>query len=512
MEESALQRGQAVVLGTASTRIVLLCATVFLLGPAFSPASAQQPISTPILSTDENFRDIAGISASDGGSGLVNTTSNNGAMRTGIFYRSESLNNLSYADWTNISSLNIRYDFDLRSPQEIIGEEDWVPNGASWKNVNIYGTYAPPPTSNITNAQQATAYMLGSYQAFVADPLQCAGLHTLLIDLANTSGPALFHCSAGKDRTGWASMVLETIAGVPQATIMKDYMASNSYRAQEIQQQQTFLQQQNLSYMDPITVVDPSYLQAGLAQVTASYGSMNAYLTQGLGLTQADIYVLRAKMVYYATLPGQSGLVGNAAAGAAFLNDLQNSPLSGSYTSFNYYLQSAIDAGTLGGVQTQVGGQVYADAASNLLREPLWLDWATAPNANGRDLAAGQGRFWLAGLGGYFGSEGPTGVARSSEGGGGSLVGATYRASEQFCANVGIGITSGSVASAGASATVDTVPVTLGGRFGFLGLDAGPYVAASTDLDWADCRAARAGRRSRDRRGLHPGRPLQRPD
>ena len=54
--------------------------------------------------------------------------------------------------------------------------------------------------------------------------------------------------------------------------------------------------------------VQPSFLQAALDQVVASYGSMNAYLTQGLGLSQADIYVLRAKMVDYLTLPGQSGL------------------------------------------------------------------------------------------------------------------------------------------------------------------------------------------------------------
>ncbi|MGO9919504.1 MAG: tyrosine-protein phosphatase, partial [Isosphaeraceae bacterium] len=367
----------------------------------------------------------------------------------------------------------------------------WVPNGATWTSVNIYGTYAPPPTSIITTSQQATNYMLGSYQAFVLDPLQREGFRTLLLDLAHCSGPAMFHCSAGKDRTGWASMLLESIAGVSQPTIMKDYMASDCYMKEEIKQQQAQLQENNMSYLDPITVVCPSYLQTGLAQVAASYGSMNAYLTQGLGLTQADIYVLRAKMVYYATLPGQSGFAGNAAAGAALLNALQNSPLSGAYTSYNYYLQSSIDAGTLGGVPSQIGGQVYADAASNLLREPLWLDWAMAPNTDGRDLGVGQRRFWLAGLGDYFESEGRAGAASSTEGSGGSLVGVTYRASEQFCADLGIGVTAGSVGSAGASAAVDTVPLTLGGRLGFFTLEAGPYVAASADLDWADCRATR---------------------
>jgi hypothetical protein len=85
------------------------------------------------------------------------------------------------------------------------------------------------------------------------------------------------------------------------------------------------------------------------------------------------IYVLRAKMVDYLTLPGECGFAGNAAAGAAFLNALQKSPLSGHYTAYNYYLLSAIDAGTLGGVQAQVGGQVHADAASYVLRQPMWL-------------------------------------------------------------------------------------------------------------------------------------------
>ena len=129
-------------------------------------------------------------------------------------------------------------------------------------------------------------------------------------------------------------MLLQSIAGVPSATIMWDYLASNNYIG--LGTNQPYVQRQ--------------WLQAGLDQITASYGSMYAYLTKGLGLTQA------AKMVYYAELPGRSGFSGNAAGGAALLNDLQNSPLSGHYTAFNYYLQSAIDAGTLCGAETRVGG------------------------------------------------------------------------------------------------------------------------------------------------------------
>ena len=218
-------------------------------------------------------------------------------------------------------------------------------------------------------------------------------------------------------------MLLQTIAGVPQATIVRDYLASNSYFGK--------------------TVVQQQWLTNGIAQIAASYGSMDAYLTQGLGLTQADIYVLRAKMVYYSELPGQTGFSGNAAAGAAFLNALQNSPLSGHYTAYNYYLQPAIDAGTLSGVETRAGGQIYADTASYLMRQPLWIDSAISPYTAGQDLRAGQGRVWVAGSADSFGSDGGAGIANSTERSSGMVAGATSRFGSQTSAYAGIGYNCG---------------------------------------------------------------------
>ena len=50
-----------------------------------------------------------------------------------------------------------------------------------------------------------------------------------MLDLANFSGPALYHCDFGKDRTGWTSVILQSIAGVSLPTIKQDYLASNKY-------------------------------------------------------------------------------------------------------------------------------------------------------------------------------------------------------------------------------------------------------------------------------------------
>ena len=192
-------------------RNILFCTTSMVL-LSFAPASAQQAISTPILQLNENFRDLAGISAGNGGTGFVDTTSNNGAMRTGIFYRSEALSapSLSYADWTTISSLRIGLDIDLRTPAEITGPAslpfspnagaDLVPNGAAYTNVNIYGTLDTPSTSGVNSPTAAVTYMTTTYKAFVTDPIQRAAFHTVLIDLANEADPALYHCSSGTMR------------------------------------------------------------------------------------------------------------------------------------------------------------------------------------------------------------------------------------------------------------------------------------------------------------------------
>ena len=480
-------------------RNVLLYSVAVVLLLSFKTTSAHEAITTPILISAPNFRDLAGISASNGGTGLVNTTSNDGVMRTGVFYRSDALGNLNNADFATISSLRIGRDIDLRTPSETNLNPDRVPTGAMYTNVNIIGTQSlpalftsisPPSQEDVLNSFQS------GYREFVTNPTVRTGFGTVLNTLAHDTGPDLFHCSSGKDRTGWTAVLLGSIAGESSATIMNDYLASNTYLAGVITSQaQPILKvypELSGTYFNQLYGVDPSYLQAALNQVIASYGSMYAYLTQGLGLTQADIYVLRAKMVYYQTLPGQSGFTGNAASGAALLNSLQNSPLSGHYTAYNYYLQSAVDAGTLGGVQTQVGGQIHADAASYLLRQPLLIDQDITPYTNGSDLREGQTRLWMAGVRGNFVSDGYSGIAGSTENSTGSVFGATYRMNSHASANLGIGYNWGSVESANATATINTVLATIGGRYGFSALEAGSFVEARADAGWVDYQSRRA--------------------
>ena len=443
-------------------------------------------LDTPVLSSVDNFRDIAGTTT-------AYTTANDGTLRWGVFYRSNALTP-SAADLATLNSLGITAVYDLRTTSEIAATPDTLLSGATYTNIDIIGSAssgADISTVSVTSAAAAVAMMQETNREFVSDAGMRSQFAVLFNDLAATDGAALFHCTAGKDRTGWTAAVLLSIAGVDSATIMANYLATNDYTATRVAATLAALPSSNAAIYEPLLTVDASYLQAGLDEITALYGSMDNYLKEGLGLSQATIYVLRAKMVYYNSLPGQDALLGNAAAGALLLQQLQNTKLSGAYTAYNYYLQAAIDAGTLGGVQSMVGGQVHADAASYLLRQGSLIDQAAAPYTSGVDLKIGQRSLWTTGLAGYLGTDGSAHAASSNEHTQGTLVGLTQRFSEQLSGHAGFGYSKGSIGGASGSVDTDLTFLTAGARFAPGSLDHGVFIAAQANAGWVDYNSKR---------------------
>jgi protein tyrosine/serine phosphatase len=414
-------------------------------------------------------------------------------MRAGVFYRSNALTP-SPADLATLNGLGIKAIFDLRTPAEIAATPDTLLTGATYNNIDIIGSTTSGSnitTVSITSAANAIALMQETNRAFVSDAGMRGQLGVLFNELAGVDGAALFHCTAGKDRTGWTAAVLQSIAGVDDATIMSNYLATNDYTAARIKATLAAMPPAMAAIYAPMIGVDASYLQAGLDQVTAQYGTMDNYLKQGLGLSQETIYVLRGKMVEYNSLPGQAGLLGNAAAGAQLLQQLQNTGLSGTYSAYNYYLQSAIDAGTLAGVESTVGGQVHADAASYLLRQNALIEQAAAPYASGTDLKVGQYRLWSTALAGYLGTDGSSQASSSNEHSQGMMVGVTQRFSEQLSAHGGFGYSRGNVGGAGGEADTDLTFFSVGARFAPNGLERGLFVDADASAGYLDYESKR---------------------
>ncbi|MDF3936449.1 tyrosine-protein phosphatase [Pseudomonas citronellolis] len=460
---------------------VLFSLSALGLSIATAHAADTYTLDTPRLTGIDNFRDIAGTTT-------AYTTANDGTLRSGVFYRSNALTPTA-SDLAILNTLGISNVFDLRTPSEIAATPDTLPTGAVYQNIDIIGSgtsSANITTVMPTSAADAIAMMEQANRSFVSDSGMRGQFTELFNELAAADGAALFHCTAGKDRTGWTAAVLLSIAGVDSATIMQNYLATNDYTAARVAATLAALPASMAAVYGPLLGVQASYLQAGLDEVVAEYGSMDNYLKEGLGLSQETLYVLRGKMVYYNSLPGTAGLQGNAAAGAQLLTQLQNSGLSGAYTAYNYYLQSAIDAGTLGGVESTVGGQVHADAASYLLRQDALIDRAAEPFASGTELKVGQRRLWSTALAGYQGIDGSSQAESSNEHSQGLMVGLTQRFSDQLSATAGFGYSRGSVGGAGGDVDTDLTFLRAGARFAPNSLEQGLFVDADLSAGWLD--------------------------
>ncbi len=460
----------------------LLCSlSVLSLSITAAHAAETVPLDTPRLKGMDNFRDVAGTTT-------AYSTAHDGTMRAGVFYRANAVTPTA-SDLATLNSLGIKAVYDVRTPSEIAATPDTMLSGATWQNIDIIGSTtsgANITTVSFKSAADAIAMMEQTNRAFVSDAGMRGQFGKLFNELASVDAAQLFHCTAGKDRTGWTAAVLQSIAGVDNATIMANYLATNDYTAARVAATLKAMPASMAAVYEPLLGVQASYLQAGLDEVTAQYGSMDNYLKQGLGLSQETIYVLRGKLVEYNSLPGQAGLIGNAAAGAELLRQLQNTNLSGTYSAYNYYLQSAIDAGTLGGVESQVGGQVHADAASYLLRQNAMIEQAAAPFASGTDLKVGQYRLWTTALAGYLGTDGSAHAESSNEHSQGLMVGITQRFSEQLSARGGFGYSKGTVGGAGGEADTDFTFLNVGARYGFTSLEQGLFLDANASAGYID--------------------------
>jgi protein-tyrosine phosphatase len=237
------------------------------------------------LSSDPNLRDVGGYRTVDGQ-----------WVRMGVVYRSQALA-LSSSDLAVVDTLGITNDYDLRTTSEIAASPDVVPAGATYTNLNVLGTSTITPT--LTSAAAAEQFMEEVEQEFVTNSTARAAFGALLTGIADSKGASLFHCTAGKDRTGWASAVLLTLLGVPQDTVMQDYLLSNTYYfdSPAVQAMLKAMPAAEAAIYTPLMEVEASYLQAGFDQVTASYGSMYDYAVHGLGLSPQTIAKLRAKLL-----------------------------------------------------------------------------------------------------------------------------------------------------------------------------------------------------------------------
>ncbi|MDV6280105.1 tyrosine-protein phosphatase [Rhodococcus jostii] len=267
--------------------------------PAFGTGSlGSWPIAAaPRLGSVDNFRDVAGPGAgylAEGGKRVV----------PGLIYRSNALTPNDF-DYAALHMVGLTAVYDLRTDGEIAKHPDRIPVGAHYTHVPILtdaqGAEFMAAVAGLQIPEQTREAMREMERMLVTDEGARAGFRQLLTNLADTDGPQVVHCTSGKDRTGWATALLLSIAGVARETIVDDYLLTNEYSAASIKaaldDAAAVHGEQVAQILAPLYGVEASYLDAGFTQVEQSYGSFDNYLIEGLGLDQNIIAKLRAKLV-----------------------------------------------------------------------------------------------------------------------------------------------------------------------------------------------------------------------
>ncbi|GGZ04843.1 tyrosine-protein phosphatase [Streptomyces poonensis] len=233
-----------------------------------------------------NFRDAGGYRTKDGH-----------WVRMGVVYRSDALDKLTDADLAKLKRLGLSVDYDLRTTSEKAAAPDRVPQGVRYVAANVLGDDSPV-FSMPSTADEAAQMMVDGEKAMVSADTAKAAYSTIFADLSDGDPVGtLYHCTAGKDRTGWASAALLTALGVPRGTVMEDYLASNDYRAEANAAALAAMPAAQAAVYKPMLDVRAEYLNSGFEEVEEAYGSFTAYEKKGLGLDARELKRLKAELL-----------------------------------------------------------------------------------------------------------------------------------------------------------------------------------------------------------------------
>ncbi len=240
-----------------------------------------------------NFRDLGGYE------GLGRRT-----VRWGLVYRSDALHELTERDLETIRSLGLRAIYDLRKTPERERQPTAIPADHGHRSVHLVvgddpdDTNQPDTIDLILSGELKEAddqFMIDAYASMVLNGASTFG--RLLTYLTQDDGlPALFHCAAGKDRTGIAAALLLSVLGVDEEVILDDYELSTLYRSnRRIEALRPSLEAAGVDVekVRPLLSARRPVLEATLRHVNDEYGGVERYLTGPAGMSAAALDALR---------------------------------------------------------------------------------------------------------------------------------------------------------------------------------------------------------------------------
>lgn len=222
------------------------------------------------LDGETNFRDLGGFVGAE-----------ERLVRSGLLFRSGELSRTSDRDLARIQNLGIRNVIDLRTEGERIAKPNRLPPSIREYHYPLLAHLGADSLddlfANILHGHlNATTYMLDIYRGMENSKVQ-NWKH--IFALLRQGEPTLWHCTAGKDRTGMTTALILEALGVKRAAILDDYMMTNQYSALSIESmmkhfRERFGDEMALKLIDLITV-KPEYLHAFWDAIQDHFGCVD---------------------------------------------------------------------------------------------------------------------------------------------------------------------------------------------------------------------------------------------
>jgi protein-tyrosine phosphatase len=242
-----------------------------------------------------NMRTIGGMKTPDG---LT--------VRKYILFRSDNLAYLSNDDLDRLNLFSIKKIVDFRSQDEKTKEPDVLPENASYMELPIEADKKIKEELvsilNGTLKRDMSEFLVEANRDFVTNYSHV--FSKFIKDFIKYAKPTLFHCTSGKDRTGFASALILFILGVEREDVLTEYLFSNECIERTIDKQYEKISTalsisiEDCKKMDCLLKVQIKYIEAALDKIDELYGNMDNYIKNGLELTSGEIEQLRRIMLY----------------------------------------------------------------------------------------------------------------------------------------------------------------------------------------------------------------------
>ena len=238
-------------------------------------------------------------------------------VRRGLLYRADALHRLSDADLAALASVKLSCLIDMRSAQEVesVGP-DRLPTPAPAQLISLpihdpeekifvsVGVLLGRSTATelpVGDSDNAAHLMRQLYRWFVSSPLARRTFAAAVRIIADGEAlPLMFHCTAGKDRTGWLAAIVLTALGVDRDQVIADYLVTEQLNAGSNEYLLTTVLAARIP--DPLAALPMlqarrEYVEAAFAEADAIFGGMDGYLRDGLELDESTLAALRSNLL-----------------------------------------------------------------------------------------------------------------------------------------------------------------------------------------------------------------------